>query len=279
ELTKATAFMPYEERVPDEFYRSGSKHKVLLKEIRETQRGKMIIVSRSDAEFVKALFRLEIPELLSETVEIKAIARESGQRSKVAVASNVEGIDPIGACVGQRGSRITAIMDELKMGRTEEKVDIILWDEDDSQFVINALSPAQVVSTKVTDKERKIIQVIVPDEQLSLAIGRDGQNVRLAAKLTGWNIDIQGETVKVENEVASPDDVAADQVEEQDVDTGDSKTENELEALGLSSRVVTALEAEGITTKEELSSKMEEGEKIPGIGPKAVEEINKALNY
>lgn len=198
EVNRSPVLMPLEERIPTEFYRSGSRHRVLLKCIKETPRGKQIIVSRSDSDFLKGLFELEIPELSSEAIEIKAIAREPGKRSKVAVTSNVEGIDPIGACVGQKGVRIMSVMEELKIGNDEEKIDIILWDDDDEQFVVNALSPAQVIKTTITNKKDKHITVIVPDEQLSLAIGRDGQNVRLAAKLTGWNIDIQGETKKIE---------------------------------------------------------------------------------
>lgn len=208
EVSKAIAVMPQNERIPNEFYRSGSKHRIFLKEIKETPRGKMVIVSRADAKFLEALFKLEIPEITSETIEIKGIAREVGQRSKVAVHSNVDGIDPIGSCVGQKGMRINSIMNELKVGNIEEKIDIILWDADESQFVINSLSPAQVIKTQIISKPNKIIRVIVPDEQLSLAIGRDGQNVRLAAKLTGWNIDIQGETVKVESETAKLNDIA-----------------------------------------------------------------------
>jgi len=198
EVNRSPVLMPFEERIPTEFYRSGSRHRVLLKCIKETSRGKQVIVSRADSDFLKGLFELEIPELSSEAIEVKAIAREPGKRSKVAVTSNVEGIDPIGACVGQKGVRIMAVMEELKIGNDEEKIDIILWDEDEDQFVVNALSPAQVIRTSVTNKKEKHITVIVPDEQLSLAIGRDGQNVRLAAKLTGWNIDIQGETKKIE---------------------------------------------------------------------------------
>ncbi|KKQ35984.1 MAG: NusA antitermination factor [candidate division WS6 bacterium GW2011_GWA2_37_6] len=201
EINRATAIMKPEDRVSTEFYKSGARLKVLLKSIEEGPRGKSLFVSRSHPDFLKALFELEIPELVSGSIDIKAIAREAGSRSKIAVYSNVEGIDPIGSCVGQKGVRINAIMNELKVGSIEEKVDIILWDADTQQFISNALSPAQTVAVKILDKENKVAQVIVPDEQLSLAIGKDGQNVRLAAKLTGWKIDIQGETVKVESQV------------------------------------------------------------------------------
>lgn len=172
---------------------------MLLKSIEEGPRGKTLYISRADPGFLRALFELEIPEIVSGSVEIKAIAREAGSRSKIAVFSTVEGIDPIGSCVGQRGVRINAIMNELKMGNIEEKVDIILWDPEIEQFLSNALSPAQTVKVKIKNKDEKSAEIIVPDDQLSLAIGKDGQNVRLAAKLTGWKIDIQGETVKIDS--------------------------------------------------------------------------------
>jgi len=195
EIRKATAVMPAEERLPGEYYKSGARLKFLLKKILKTVRGKQLIVTRSDPEFLRELFAMEVPEIRSESVEIKAVAREAGSRSKVAVVSNQEGVDPIGACVGQKGIRIDNITDELK----GEKIDIIIWDEDLEIFIGNSLSPAQVNKIKL-DKKEKIANVIVPDDQLSLAIGKDGQNVRLAAKLTGWKIDIEGETIKPEDE-------------------------------------------------------------------------------
>ncbi len=263
ELGKAVANMPATERIQNEFYKSGTRHKLLLKEIRQTPHGRNIIVSRSDPAFLSCLFELEVPELISGAVEIKAIAREAGERSKVAVTSTSDGIDPIGACVGQRGSRIIAIMNELKIGNTEEKIDIILWDPDESRFVVNALSPAQVIRTEVTDPANRTIRVTVPDDQLSLAIGREGQNVRLAAKLTGWNIDIQGETVKVENPHATG--VVSDSA------IGNEFPDN------LSGRTQKALEKAGLLDKEKLMEVMNSGEKIVGIGKKGMEEIKVAL--
>jgi len=188
EIRKATAIMPLEDRLPKEFYKSGSRLKFLLKEIRKTPRGKQLIVSRSEPKFLKELFNLEVPEIRSGSVEIKSVAREAGSRSKVAVMSNQEGVDPIGACVGQKGIRIENITDELK----GEKIDIILWDKDIKNFIANSLSPSQVEKIKI-DKKGKTARIKVPDDQLSLAIGKEGQNVRLAAKLTGWKIDIEGE--------------------------------------------------------------------------------------
>ncbi len=272
EINKAIAIMLPEDRVPTEFYKSGERHKVLLKSIEEGPRGKTLYVSRSDPNFLRALFEMEVPEILSGTIEIKAIAREAGSRSKVAVYSLSEGIDPIGSCVGQRGVRINAIMNELKMGRIEEKVDIILWDEDTAKYISNALSPAQTVSVTLNEKE-KTAKVIVPDEQLSLAIGKDGQNVRLAVKLTGWKIDIQGETVKVDDDfnVIDKKDKKAKEASQKGDDSYD------LDSLKLSNRIQKALQKANITSKKELTEKIKKGEKISGIGPKAIEEIKKEL--
>ncbi|MDD3647930.1 MAG: transcription termination factor NusA [Candidatus Dojkabacteria bacterium] len=195
EIHKAQAVMTAEERLPGEFYKSGSRLKFLLKEIQKGPTGKQLIVSRADPKFLEGLFELEVPEIRSGSVEIKAIAREAGSRSKVAVLSKQEGVDPIGACVGQKGIRIDNITDELQ----GEKIDIILWDDDARTFISNSLSPAQVIGIEA-DKKEKTAVVTVPDDQLSLAIGKDGQNVRLAAKLTGWKIDIEGETKEEESD-------------------------------------------------------------------------------
>ncbi len=181
EIGKATAYMPPEEQIPNEFYRLGDRYKVLLKDIVDSQ----MLVSRADPAFLIELFKLEVPEIESGVLEIKAIAREAGSRSKMAVNSTQEGVDPIGSCVGQRGIRIANVMNELG----EEKIDIIEWDEEPEQFVANALSPAKIDSVKIEDDTAT---VTVADDQLSLAIGRDGQNVRLAWKLTGFKIDIVG---------------------------------------------------------------------------------------
>ena len=181
EIGKATAFMPPEEQISNEFYRLGDRYKVLLKDIVDSQ----MVVSRADPQFLIELFKLEVPEIESGVLEIKAIAREAGSRSKIAVYSNQEGVDPIGSCVGQRGIRIANVMNELG----EEKIDIIEWDEDIERFVANALSPAKVDDVEI---DEEVATVTVADDQLSLAIGRDGQNVRLAWKLTGYKIDIVG---------------------------------------------------------------------------------------
>jgi N utilization substance protein A len=196
EIHRAQAVMPSHDKIPGEYYRSGSRMKILLKEIKMTPRGKQLIVSRADNEFLVGLFKLEVPEISSGTVEIKSIAREAGSRSKVAVHSTTDGIDPIGACVGQKGVRINAVLNDLKFGAFEEKIDIILWDDEVTKFIANSLSPAQVTGVIVTDEVERKAKAFVPDDQLSLAIGKEGQNVRLAAKLSAWNIDILGESTR-----------------------------------------------------------------------------------
>lgn len=185
EIGKATAIMPLEEQIPREFYRVGERYKVILKEIVDSPRGKELVVSRASSEFLIELFKMEVPEIESGVVEVKSVAREAGSRSKVAVVSNQEGIDPIGSCVGQRGIRIANVMSELG----EEKIDIIEWNEDLITFIANSLSPAKVEKVKIKDETAT---VTVAEDQLSLAIGREGQNVRLAWKLTNYKIDIVG---------------------------------------------------------------------------------------
>ena len=179
EVGKATAYMPQEEQISNEFYRLGDRYKVLLKDIVDSQ----MVVSRADPAFLIGLFKLEVPEIESGVLEIKAIAREAGSRSKMAVVSHQDGVDPIGSCVGQRGVRIANVMNELG----EEKIDIIEWDDDPEKFIANSLSPAKIEDVKIVEDTAT---VIVPNDQLSLAIGREGQNVRLAWKLTGYKIDI-----------------------------------------------------------------------------------------
>ena len=167
-------------------------------EVRRSTKGPQIFVSRTHKGFLKRLFELEVPEIHSGTVEIKAIAREAGSRSKVAVASRQDGLDPVGATVGQRGARVQAVVAEL----SGEKIDVIPWSDDASLFVANALSPAQVISVDI-DEEHRIASVTVPERMLSLAIGREGQNARLAARLTGWRIDIRSDVSVAEAKAAA----------------------------------------------------------------------------
>ncbi len=182
------AILATTEQSPLEHYRIGQNVKAFVLEVRRSVRGPQIFVSRTHKGFLRRLFELEVPEIHSGTVEIKAIAREAGSRSKVAVASRQEGLDPVGATVGQRGARVQAVVAELG----GEKIDVIPWSEDAGIFVANALSPAQVISVDI-DEEHRIASVTVPERMLSLAIGREGQNARLAARLTGWRIDIRSD--------------------------------------------------------------------------------------
>jgi len=181
-----------------EHYRIGQNVKAFVLEVRRSTRGPQIFVSRTHKGFLRRLFELEVPEIHSGTVEIKAIAREAGSRSKVAVASRQEGLDPVGATVGQRGARVQAVVAEL----AGEKIDVIPWSDDASVFVANALSPAQVISVEI-DEEHRIASVTVPERMLSLAIGREGQNARLAARLTGWRIDIRSDVSVAEAKAAA----------------------------------------------------------------------------
>jgi N utilization substance protein A len=215
EIGKATAFMPTEEQIPNEFYRLGDRYKVLLKDIVDSQ----MVVSRADPKFLIELFKLEVPEIESGVLEIKAIAREAGSRSKMAVNSTQEGVDPIGSCVGQRGIRIANVMNELG----DEKIDIIEWDEEPEKFVANALSPAKIDEVELKEDTAT---VTVADDQLSLAIGRDGQNVRLAWKLTGYKIDIVGSGGEVVVE-ESTEDVVEEVIAEEKVEESKEEPKEE----------------------------------------------------
>ncbi len=187
DFNRATGVIPFEEQIPGERFERGERIKAYLYAVEDTPRGVNLKLSRTHPRLIEELFKLEAPEIASKTVEIKSIAREAGSRSKIAVVSNDEHVDPVGSCVGQKGIRVTTVMSELG----NEKIDIIPWSEDPATFVSSSLSPAKVLSIAVDDAEHKAT-VEVADEQLSLAIGKGGQNVRLAAKLTGWKIDIKG---------------------------------------------------------------------------------------
>jgi len=190
DLGRTEAILPASEQVPHERYRIGQRLKVVILEVVRTNRGPRVVVSRSHPDLLRRLFEMEVPEIFNGAVELKAIAREAGSRSKVAVATSQEGVDPVGCCVGLRGIRIQNIVNELH----GEKIDVVLWSPDSATFIANALSPAQILGVEL-DKGQGIATVVVPDRQLSLAIGKEGQNVRLAAKLTGWRIDIKSTSV------------------------------------------------------------------------------------
>ena len=188
-LGRAEGILPYEEQVPTERYRKGQRTKVYVLNVRSGAKGPEIIVSRSHKDMLRRLFEIEVPEVYNGIVEIKAIAREAGFRSKVAVNATQQGIDPVGSCIGIRGNRIQSIVNELQ----GEKIDVVSWDQDPKVFITKALSPSEPAHVELDGDEQTAI-VVVPDRQLSLAIGKEGQNTRLAARLTGWRLDIKGLT-------------------------------------------------------------------------------------
>jgi len=227
DLGRTEAVMPASEQAPSERYRVGQRLKVFLLEIAQSTRGPLLLVSRSHPNLLRRLFELEVPEVYNGTVEIKAVAREAGFRSKVAVAARQEGIDPVGCCVGLRGIRIQNIVNELG----GEKIDVVNWSEDITVFIINALSPAKVTDVIINEEEQSAT-VVIPDKQLSLAIGKEGQNVRLAVKLTGWRIDIQSasDAEKERAKTAEEEGVTADDVLISDITEAEEEISVAIEA-------------------------------------------------
>ena len=189
DLGKTEALLPFQEQIPGEHYGQGGGFKLLLLEVRRTPKGPRVILSRSHPNLIKRLFEMEVPEILDGVVEIYSIAREAGSRTKIAVFSKDPSIDPLGACVGFKGNRVKTIVDQLY----NEKIDIVIYEKDIAEFIANALSPSKVVDVFIKEREKEAL-VVVPDYQLSLAIGKEGQNARLAAKLTNWKIDIKSES-------------------------------------------------------------------------------------
>lgn len=227
DIGRAVGHLPYDEQIPGEHFKQGERVRAYLYKVEETPRGIFLRLSRSHPKFLEELFKAEVPELAAGTVELKAISREPGSRSKVAVYSTDEHVDPVGALVGQRGVRVSTITSELN----GEKIDIIEWSEDSEKFIEDALSPAAVVSVEVNEDERTAVVVVTEDQQ-SLAIGKGGQNVRLAAKLTGWKIDIQsigGPEDEIEEavseEIVSGDEVVA---ETENTDVAEETTSEEV---------------------------------------------------
>ena len=200
DLGKLEALLPVSERVPGEDYSHGARIKCLVISVRKGMRGPQITLSRSHPNLVKRLFALEVPEIADGTVEIAAVAREAGHRTKMAVTSSASGVNPKGACIGPMGQRVRSVMAELN----GEKIDIVDWAEDPAALVASALSPARVTSVEIVDAAARSARVVVPDFQLSLAIGKEGQNARLAARLTGWRIDIRSDEAPRETEVVAP---------------------------------------------------------------------------
>ncbi len=208
DIGKAEAVMPTQEQIGSERYRINQRLVFYVEGIRESYRGQEIVVSRAHEGLVSGLFKREVPEVATGAVEIKIIAREAGSRSKVAVYSNQSGVDPVGSCVGQKGVRVQAVIGELN----NEKIDIIQWNSEPVKFIAAALSPAKDIEIQIISEKKQIALAVVPDDQLSLAIGKDGQNARIAAKLTGWKINIKGKsewTGADEKEVVVPDSPSA----------------------------------------------------------------------
>jgi len=281
-LGKAEAILPRSEQVASERYRPRQRLRVYLLSVTKTSRGPQITVSRTHWAMLRRLLELEVPEIYNGTVEIKAIAREPGSRSKVAVAALQPGVDPVGACVGMRGVRIQSIVNELG----GEKIDIVEWSPDPKEFIAKALSPARPVSVElVEDKEMgKTAIVVVPEKQLSLAIGREGQNARLAAKLTGWRIDIMSPAEAAERAARlAAEEMArlAEALTRGELEPGEITEETPIQVLGLSTRFQNALEQAGVTQLGGLLERLEKGEEeilaIPGLGPKSLEEIRERL--
>jgi N utilization substance protein A len=206
DLGRVEGILPEREQIRNERYRPGLRMRFYVLETRRTTRQPQIILSRTHPGLLRRLFEIEVPEIYEGIVEVKSVAREAGSRSKVAVASRDPHVDPVGACVGHRGSRVQAIVDELG----GEKIDIIRWHEDPRQYIAEALGPARVKEVIIKDPERRIAAVIVSSDQQSLAIGRSGQNVRLAARLTGWRLDIRNEEEwQAEQAAAASEEVAS----------------------------------------------------------------------
>jgi len=228
DLGRAEALLPHREQIPRENYRQGDRVRAFIAEVKMSTKGPQIILSRTHPGLVATLFYSEVPEIAEGIVEIKGVAREPGSRAKIAVVSHDPDVDPVGACVGMRGSRVQNVVSELR----GEKIDIIPWTPDVARFACLALAPAEVARVYV-DKDEEAMEVIVPDDQLSLAIGKKGQNVRLAAKLTGWKIDIKSETQAEEAEeaLAAEEEGSAEPGEQEPVAVEESAVEESAEAV------------------------------------------------
>jgi transcription termination/antitermination protein NusA len=260
DLGNAEAVMPSGEKIPYERLERGARVKALIVEVREESKGAPIVASRSHPDFIRRLFELEVPELVEGIVEIRAIARDAGHRTKIAVASSDANVDPVGACVGARGSRVRQVVNELR----GEKVDIVPWREDTSDFIAEALSPAKVRQV-ILDEEQMEAIVIVPDRELSLAIGKEGQNARLAARLSGYRIDIRSETEQSGGsaEAEAPEAPAATEAPaaaevpadtEAPADAGDTPVEDAAAVDEAASEVSTDTPADEVPVAEEAAA-------------------------
>ena len=264
DLGRAQAVLPFEEQAPNDRYRKGQRAKVYLVSVRSTPKGPEILVSRSHKNMLKRLFEIEVPEVYNGVVEIKAIAREAGFRSKVAVSATQAGIDPVGSCIGIRGNRIQSIVNELQ----GEKIDIVSWDEDHRTFITNALSPSEPVHVELLETDQTAI-VVVPDRQLSLAIGKEGQNTRLAARLTGWRLDIKGMTEweEIKESTQTLSDVSEDTENVTTIDSDD--------AANAVDEAIAIVEEAGVIV-EEISEVVEE---VSAIAEEPVEEPPETIAF
>ncbi len=260
DLGRGEAVVRRDNLIPREVFRPGDRIRAYIQNVRREQRGPQIILSRTDPAFMSKLFMQEVPEIYDGVIEVRAVARDPGSRAKIGVISNDPGIDPVGACVGMRGSRVQAVVNELQ----GEKVDIIPWSPDPAAFIVNALAPAEVTKV-VLDEDVQRIEVVVPDEQLSLAIGRRGQNVRLASQLTGWDIDIMTEAQESERRQAE----------------FAERTGLFMEALDVDEMIAQLLASEGFATVEEVAYvPIEEITYIEGFDEETAQEIqNRARDY
>ncbi len=247
DIGKAEAVMPSNEQIPNEKYHLNQRLAVYLSEIREGLKGEEVIVSRAHSGLLEGLFKREVPEVSQGAVEIKQIVREPGNRSKVAVYSNQSGIDPVGSCVGQKGVRVQAIIQEFG---GLEKIDIIQWQENSKNYIVQALSPAKNIKLEVDEKE-KVARVTVPSDELSLAIGKDGQNVRLASKLTGYRIEIEGESPPEEEVIKDLPASASEALQA-------GKTEKPKKTTKVATKKVTKPKKATKKTKEEVQKPVEE---------------------
>ncbi len=250
DLGRAEAVLPKKEQVRREGYRQGERIRGIVLDVNSEAKGPQVILSRTHPSFLVKLFQMEVPEIYEGIVEIKGAAREPGDRAKIAVLSNSSDVDPVGACVGVRGSRVQAVVQEMK----GEKIDIVHWSDDSATFVKNALSPAQILRV-VVDDQNHAMEVIVPDDQLSLAIGKKGQNVRLAAKLSGWKIDIRTEADTTDGKVV----LTPDEAYRKEIDAADAREQAErvasaelIETFGLTADEAAILSDTGFTTRESL---------------------------
>ena len=260
DLGRSEAVVRRDNLIPREVFRPGDRIRAYIQNVRREQRGPQVILSRTDPAFMSKLFMQEVPEIYDGVIEVRAVARDPGSRAKIGVISNDPGIDPVGACVGMRGSRVQAVVNELQ----GEKVDIIPWSPDPAAFIVNALAPAEVTKV-VLDEDVQRIEVVVPDEQLSLAIGRRGQNVRLASQLTGWDIDIMTEAQESERR-------QTEFVE---------RTSLFMEALDVDEMIAQLLASEGFTSLEEVAYvPVEEITHIEGFDEETAQEIqNRARDH